>query len=160
MKRIVSTILSLSALSLATSALASEKYEKISCVNRPGAALALKIEAKTISISKQNEGAMWGVTATATGEFAGEQTTWIGRKDAIDVDAAYKPKKYKNHSRFDLSKLVDTRDFGRYLPSDSCVLNFLVPNDVNSRETVEAPVVINCDQGGGTQTLDCTLSAR
>jgi hypothetical protein len=81
-----------------------------------------------------------------------------GRRDFISNDQKYKPRKYKGYQRFDLSQLTDVKTFGSFTPVDYCVMSLLIPNDAGSGPTqFKAPMVINCDQRGGSVTLTCTL---
>lgn len=135
----------------------------IDCVSRdsasfPGVEFTLK--ARLAIISAQNEGSMWDVIATARDSETGEGEIQTGRRDYLDAEPNYKPRKYKNHTKFDLTKLTDTKTFGRYEPLYDCYLDFLVPNDGISKKTFAAPMVISCDQGGGSVTLDCKVTPR
>lgn len=83
-----------------------------------------------------------------------------GRGRYLEADTNYQPTKYKNSVRFDMSKLVDTKEFDRYLPYDMCRVNVIIPINALNKDTIAIPVVVNCDQGGGTVTMDCALSNK
>ncbi|MCC7402860.1 MAG: hypothetical protein IT288_00545 [Bdellovibrionales bacterium] len=84
--------------------------------------------------------------------------TATGRRDFISNDQKYKPRKYKGHQRFDLSQLTNTKSFGSFTPVDYCVMSLLIPDEAGASLTqFKAPMVINCDQRGGSITLACTL---
>lgn len=139
----------------ASSAWSADKAPKLQCEsqNKFG---HFTLTAREIVISKQNEGTMWDLVVTAS-ETKGEETQ-TGRSQYLSADADYSPRKYKGYSRFDMSKAVDVSNFGIYAPLDQCRLNVLVPNNINQLESAELPVVINCDQTGGTFTLSCTIN--
>ncbi|MGZ3653262.1 MAG: hypothetical protein ACXWSC_18995 [Bdellovibrionota bacterium] len=88
-----------------------------------------------------------------------EGSTITGRKASLENDANYKPTKYKKHIRFDMTKLVETNKFGSFLPGDECRVSVMLPQDIvtTSKSRVDAPTVVNCDQNGGSMTLDCSV---
>jgi hypothetical protein len=86
--------------------------------------------------------------------------TTVGRAQQLNSDRDYKPRKYKNHIRFSLSNLTETKDFGKFYPGDMCSLSLMIPKDVPRPGKFEAPMVVNCDQSGGSMTLDCETIKR
>lgn len=155
MKNIIVLVL---AVGFAFQAQAARNEGSISCVSMKNAMSAtMTLTAREALFSKQNEASLWDVVATISDD-SDETTT--GRIDNINADENYTPRKYKNHSRFNLSKLTDTKTFGRFTPIDYCTLNLLVPNDGLSKSSFIAPVVISCDQNGGTISLKCTVTPR
>ncbi len=124
----------------------------VSCKSRSNASFAIELSSESfINYSPEEMDLRSPVATVSDGE-----TTWTGRAELLMTDENYKPRKYKNHMRFDLSKLVNEKTFGSFHPSDQCRITVMFPNEAGNRQLeFEAPVVINCDQSGGSQTLDC-----
>lgn len=118
------------------------------------------LETRLLSISKQDDGkivgGMWDPIATYEADGADLQ---IGRKDNIWSDKDYSPRKYKNTLRFTLTDLVDSKIFGFYYP-DMCSIKIMIPVDAIEQGSFKAAAIMNCDQSGGTKTLDCTTTPR
>ncbi len=138
----------------------------LSCSSKRNYFGEVSLTARLIALPKANEGTMWEPVARVKENDA--QETEVGKKDYLGADENYNPTRYKDHSRFDLSKMTDTKSFGSFHPSDSCRLQVLVPNKVfakapkkgTKKVSFTAPVVIGCDQGGGTIRLDCEVTPR
>ena len=113
------------------------------------------LKAKLIPYDKV-EATMRDIVMTAKGEFDGE--TAVGRRQYVSGRVSKLARKYTNHYNFEMDKLVDANDFGDFLPMDSCSIKVKIPNDAVYKKTFEAPVVTNCDQSGGSQTMDCTFT--
>lgn len=113
--------------------------------------MTLTLSASTLYFGKGSEATMHGVVVA----YANDEAVEMGRAKYLESDEKYKPRKYKNHVRFDMSKLTETEEFDQYMPGDTCVLNVLVPKNAMSVKSFKAPVIVNCDQSGGTMTLDC-----
>lgn len=90
--------------------------------------------------------------------YKGLQTA-VGRRNYISIDEVYNPRVYVNHSRYDLRQLTDVKDFSPFMPADQCRLSLMIPNGVTTAAsaTFAAPMVVNCDQGGGSMTLQCRV---
>ena len=145
-------------LGFAFQAQAREAEGSIDCVSLKSAMdVKITVKADNMLLSGPNEGTIWKVIVTAT---ESDNPVETGRIDYLSADKSYKPRKYKNHMRFDLSKLTDTKSFGRFLPMDTCTLNFLVPEDGLSKKSFTAPMIINCDQNGGTISLKCDVTKK
>lgn len=96
------------------------------------------------------------VTVTTVDEnYKGEDVTTVGRTAQLESDRDYKPRKYKNHIRYQLRQLTDTSDFSRFYPGDQCAMELIVPEKADKLATFKAPLIIHCDQSGGTTTLLC-----
>jgi len=138
----------------------------LSCTSKKNTFGDVTLKARMIAMGEANDGSMWDVIATVRED--GSDETEVGRRSYLDTDENYKPTKYKDHSRFDLSKLVNPKDFSDFNPSDSCTLQMLVPNAVFAKAPkkgtkavpFDAPVVVSCDQGGGSLTLACEVTPR
>jgi hypothetical protein len=89
--------------------------------------------------------------------------TVVGERSVIKSDSAYKPRKYKGHSRFDLSELeiTESNTYDKvgeaFEPFDQCSFQLLMPNDFAVEEGFYAHVIMSCDQSGASMTLDCQL---
>lgn len=153
------------ALASCLSAQARESQGSLKCSvdTRAVDGTVVQFESRLISISTKSDGssssAMWEPVATFTDDDRNGEVT-VGRKDHLQADAGYKPRKYKGTVRFDLSNLVDTKTFGAFLPSDSCSLKLMIPVDAIEQGSFKAPLVINCDQSGGSKTMSCTSTPR
>lgn len=100
---------------------------------------------------------MKNVTVTVqTDEYNGPQIA-TGRRAQLDSDAKYKPRKYLNHLRYNLSALTNVQDFSEFLPGDTCEMLLMLPQNASELQNFSAPVVIHCDQSGGSVNLDCKL---
>ena len=130
----------------------------ISCKSAPGSRMTMTLDAENLYLIGENEAEMSRVVVKMKRDFDGKWET--GRARTIEADKAYRPTTYKNSVRFNMSNLVDTKDFGRYMPNDTCIINVIVPSGALKKSELSIPAVINCDQGGGTITLDCTLSNK
>lgn len=80
-----------------------------------------------------------------------------GRRAWVAGEVSPRARKYTNHYNFDMKKLIDTEDFGDFLPMDSCSIHVKIPNNATFSKTFQAAVVTNCDQSGGSQTMDCSF---
>lgn len=94
-----------------------------------------------------------------TKDHNGQDVATIGRRLQWEADQNYKPRKYKNHVRYQLDKLVDVSDFSDFNP-DGCYMNMLVPRNADQLQSFEAPVITNCEQSGGTMVLACKTIVR
>ena len=148
------TLIAICLMTLAAPALAADPYVAIQCSGEHAEIGKLTLTARSAKIFQQNEGTMWTVVASVE-SHGGTRT---GRAKTLDATANYKPTKYKNHSKFDLSKLTDIEDFGSFSPVDDCTLNVLVPNDFASKKIAYFPVVASCDQNGGSFKLTCSVT--
>lgn len=90
-------------------------------------------------------------------DYNGVTKIETGRRDFIQSDRKYSPRKYKDTLRFNFDDLTNADTFGDYLPGDSCSIKFMLPKDAEVLGTFKAYAVVNCDQSGGSQTLACTL---
>jgi hypothetical protein len=66
-----------------------------------------------------------------------------------------KATKYKDYYAFEMNNLTDTKEFGKFEPIDLCVIHVKIPLNMWNKNSFDAPVVTNCDQNGGVQTMDC-----
>lgn len=104
-------------------------------------------------------GEMNDITVTATFEdYDGVVKSETGRRNFIQNDRKYSPRKYKDTLRFNFNDLTNVETFGDFSPSDSCSINFMLPKDAEKLGTFKAFAVVNCDQSGGSQTLKCKLT--
>lgn len=143
---------------VALQAQAKELEGSISCTSLENSSdINVTVEARLVLFVKQNEATMWDPIVTAS---AGDEAKSTGRAPYLEADEKYVPRKYKKHTRFNFSNLVDTKTFGKFYPMDQCKLSFLMPNNGLSRESFTAPMIINCDQGGGTISLECEVTPR
>lgn len=94
------------------------------------------------------------VVTAVTKDHNDKDVKMVGRRLQWDSDLNYKPRKYKNHVRYQMNKLVDVEDFSDFTP-DGCDLNMMVPRNATDLGTFDAPVVTNCEQSGGTMILEC-----
>lgn len=126
----------------------------ISCSTNRGASFALTLDARYLFIEGANEASLRDVTVTLTTNGAVE----TGRAQILDADTGYNPRRYRNHLRFDMSKLVDASNFGQYLPGDTCSIKVMIPNTALNVHEFEAPAIVNCDQSGGSVTMNCSFT--
>ncbi|MDZ4661543.1 MAG: hypothetical protein SGJ18_07975 [Pseudomonadota bacterium] len=154
---LISIILTLSQISLAR---AEKEYRgTLKCESTNNRyELAVSIEAKNFQVylsEDDTESHLINVTMTAieSGDVR------IGKKASLSNDKKYKPTKYKNHFRFDMSKLVNTDNFDDYLPFDYCHFSLMIPFSSWQERKFKAPLVFNCDQSGGAITLTCESEA-
>lgn len=151
-----SVLMLLTAASLSTNAFAARDIISLDCKSRANSFANVTL---TVKSYWGNEATKEGVMRNVSMTVVEEGQTAEGRNETIDNDTNYKPKKYKDHLRFDMSKLVNTKSFGRFSPIDSCNISVMVPNSLISSNAsrVELPVNFTCDQSGGAQTLDCEV---
>lgn len=97
------------------------------------------------------------VTASSPDSFVGGVET--GRRDSVFNDENYKTRKFPDHFRFDMSTLINPVDFSNYEPIDSCQIQILVPIKGIEAASFQAHAIVNCDQGGFSQDLACSVSA-
>jgi hypothetical protein len=115
---------------------------------------------ETVGLSKINISAkLNGSTLTDIEVFAAD-TEWSfgtetnGSAQSLAPTAYSRPSKYSNDFyRYDLMNLKNEKG-QQYLPGDECVLELHVPKTLTA--AFIAPLVIHCDQGGGTARLSCT----
>lgn len=131
-------------------------HADIACITRAGAPVQLSLQAQNLYILGPNDAEMSKITV----KYRENGKTEVGRLAFLKADVKYRPTKYKNSVRFDLSKLVDTKNFGVFAPGDSCFMNAIIPLNAMTRGPFVIPVIVNCDQGGGTLSLDCSISNR
>jgi hypothetical protein len=81
----------------------------------------------------------------------------VGRRDNALIDKNYRPRVYTNSLRYDLTQLIDTKDFSNFMPADQCQMSLMVPRGAEATSGFAAPMVINCDQSGGSVTLQCKV---
>lgn len=143
-----------SILTLSTTANATWSAGRLSCKTTGDVYNPLTLEADRLILN--DDGLfMRDVTMTA----ADERKTETGRAKEVAPLKNYNPRKYKNHSKFEMhNQLVDTESFGKFWPLDQCALNVMIPNDAFEKVSFQAPVVMNCDQSGGTEVLECELT--
>lgn len=115
---------------------------------------SMKLEAKSFINYSPEEMQLRDVTAT----WSEEGKVTVGRIDYIDTDADYKPTVYKDHMRFDLSKLTETVRFGRFNPSGCSLKLIFPPSAGNEKLKFIAPMLMSCDQSGGLMRLRCTTN--
>ena len=89
-------------------------------------------------------------------DYNSRQVLVVGRAKQLESDQNYKPIKHKNSIRFDLSNLTDVKDFSSFNPADQCRILVMIPKNAMSLKYFSAPTQINCDQGGGVTTMQCT----
>lgn len=112
------------------------------------------LQGRLIPFSK-SEANLRDVVMTAVSDYDSDVVT--GRRAYVSGEVSPRARKYTNHYNFDMKNLIDTKDFGNFLPMDSCSIHVKIPNDAAYKKSFEAPVVTNCDQSGGSQTMDCTF---
>jgi len=153
-------VLAASVLALASFSAFAETTADISCKSVEGSSYTMSFSALNLYVSEdeKNIGSMENVKASMKRDYDGKIET--GRARTLEVDANYRPTKYKNSVRFNLSNMIDTKDFGRFMPNDTCVINVIMPQNIMAKDEIEIPAVINCDQSGGTITLACELTNK
>jgi hypothetical protein len=115
---------------------------------------------KTIQVTAEALLGDWLKNVTVnvqTDEYDGSHFV-TGRRAQMDSDEKYKPRKYLNHLRYNLRELTNVQDFSEFLPGDICEIQLMIPQDASKLQSFSAPVVINCDQSGGSVALDCKLN--
>jgi hypothetical protein len=90
-------------------------------------------------------------------DYKNSKVVTVGRRETVPVDKNYRPRVYTNFARFDMAQLVDTNEFGNYYPADQCQISFMVPQGAETMASFQAPVVMNCEQSGGSATLQCKV---
>jgi len=143
------------ALTLASSHAFAKSEGSLQCTslrNSSGVYVTVKV-GKAVFVG-QNEAAISNITVTVSGGGAEAQ----GKARSLRADDDYAPKKYKDHSRFSLSKLTDVKTKKRFVPIDQCAFHWLVPNNGLRKASFYSPMVVNCDQSGGTITLKCDVT--
>lgn len=133
-----------------------EPVYSLKCDSRPGRSdvIDLTVEAKTFIVFDSGEMRMVDVTATAKYD----DETEVGRGKYLEADEKYTPRKYKNHKRFQLNNLTNTKEFDSFTPYDQCNIKLMIPQSARKGGNFEAPTVVNCDQSGGSMTLDCVAT--
>ncbi len=137
----------------------TNRKNELVCKSKANASLYLVLTARTLVIGDGNDATLFDTTAVASGSDA-QYGSIEGKAKYLTAEKNYNPRKYKDHVKFNLSHLVDTKDFGRFYPSDQCVVNVMIPRNAITLGSFSAPTVINCDQSGGSQTLECTYKEQ
>lgn len=127
--------------------------------NKAFASIQIKVEAEDIRKDSRGNLVLSDVVATVKSKGYGSgPTKEVGYGKTLKSNVSYKPRKYKNHWRLELSdldmvgyqnKVVD------FTPLDTCVLELLIPDTFMDGEGFDAPLLLHCDQSGGSTTLDC-----
>lgn len=99
------------------------------------------------------------VTATIKStDYNDKEEVTVARRNSLTKDANYKPTKYKGSARYNLDKLITTTDFADLSPGDECQILLMLPEVTPAKGTsFAAPVVIHCDQSGGSVTIQCSI---
>jgi hypothetical protein len=113
-----------------------------------------KIEVKSPNL--QSDSIYEISTAVQFEDYKGKNVA-VGRRDIAYVDKNYHPRVYTNSLRYDLEQLIDTKTFSNFLPADQCHMSLMLPHGAETMTTFPAPMVINCDQSGGSITLQCKV---
>jgi hypothetical protein len=133
------------------------EFEQLICKSKKNYVFNnLTLTAKHAVVSA-NSATLWSATAVVNNgkDWIGDQYE-TGKIDYLDSDKDYNPRKYVDYVRLDLSKLTDTKTFGKYRPSDDCTIQVMFPK--NAKANFDAPVTVSCDQGGGKLTLSCSAN--
>ncbi len=114
----------------------------------------VKLEAKSFINYTPEEMQLRDVTAT----MSEDESSVVGRIDYFSTDEKYKPRVYKNHKRFTLSKLTEVERFGSYTPF-GCYLQVMFPETAgNEALEFNAPTLLNCEESGELMTLKCVAT--
>ena len=98
------------------------------------------------------------LVATKSKDYMGAKVIEVGNSEHLVANPNYKPIKYKDYYQFQLSKLQNHATKKDYFPADSCDMKMLIPKSAMHSKKFQAPVLISCDQSGGTVTMNCELS--
>jgi|GEM_PF-4468631 len=150
------TLLIALALLSTTPAFAARDIVSIDCEGKSRSMGLVTLQAKSLyTYVNENEARIQNVIMNV--QYDGKSST--GRSASIDNDKNYRPTKYKNHFRFDMTNLVDTKDFSKFYPN-GCSINVMMPKDIvdGNASRVEVPVTETCDQSGGGMVLDCKVT--
>ena len=112
----------------------------------------LTIKAGQANIDNNNVVQLWGVSVKAVGS---DHSSESGYGTLVANDSDYQPRKYKGFYRFSLDQLVDADTLRAFEPIQECALQFLLPEDFDTKTSFQAHVILNCDQNGFARNLDC-----
>lgn len=153
----IKTTLFMVATLTAAAALADDKVYGLHCrAQKPHGFESVEIKAELILGD-------WikNVTVTAVDyDYANQLRTQVGRAAQWESDRTYKPRKYKDHVRYNTTQLTDTADFSKYYPGDMCEIQVMVPENYPRPGKFKAPMLFHCDQSGGKAELDCETLPR
>jgi hypothetical protein len=142
---------------VAAQAQAGTPVEELTCSvkidgdDAPGGMSAVELKAEWL------EDWMADVIVTAVTEGLDGNVTETGRAANLDQIDNSRARKYIDFMKFDLGQLTEVTKFGKYLPGDSCRMSLFIPKKIKSHDSFKAPMVINCDQSGGTVTMKCQI---
>lgn len=157
-------ILTLSTLLLTTQVQALT-CEGESTDDSPGSIIGFNLEADAGISRKTGQIVLNNVTVKvhhtineAVGSEGYETETGTGKELRSDLN--YSPRVHIDAKRIDLSKLksfhpVTGKALNVFLPSDTCQLDLIIPQDWTHMESFSAPVMIHCDQSGGRIDVEC-----
>lgn len=161
MKHFILTLATL----LATIQASALTCEGESTDDSPGSIIGINLEADAGISRKTGQIVLNNVTVEvhhtineAVGSEGYETETGTGKELRSDLN--YKPRVHDGAKRIDLSQLksvhpVTGRKLNVFLPSDTCKLELIVPQDWTHTESFTAPVMVHCDQSGGRIDVEC-----
>lgn len=117
-----------------------------------GGILSIELKAENLLADWMKE----PVATVVVENYRGVETV-VGRRNELVKDKDYKPRKYLNHNRYSLRKLIDIAKFSDFEPGDLCFVDVMIPNGAHHLNSFQAPVTISCDQSGGKAVLNCEL---
>lgn len=116
----------------------------------PGGITKIQLEGELIGDWIKN-----AIAKVSYADYNVKNVVEVGRSAQFESDEKYKPRKYFDYIRFDLSNLVEVKNYGRFAPGDQCQIQVMIPKNAMTRSNFSAPTQVHCDQSGGVTTLTC-----
>ena len=115
--------------------------------------LSVSVAAPKFVFRHANDATLYSPIVTVKFEDGSQN---IGRIDYLFADKNFKSEKYKNHSQFDFTKLIDTESFGPFSPGGDCQIKFVFSNNIlKEKSTFSATLLMSCESNSGILTMDC-----